>query len=692
MDLTPEPNSSDKRSTRSRRRRAQWSVRLTPLGVVVVVGCNLALLAALAWPLIQSRLGMGLPALPGFNLPIEVLSSFTPTLQATASVSPTPVPPTPTLLSPTATLTPEPTQRLGLQQGVILLALDEGNHSHLFAYQPFEGSAIQPIALTRLTYGAWDDHSPAVSPDGRWVVFVSNRNGYWDLYLLDLSTGIVDRLTDTLDYEGAPSWSPDGLWVAYEAYVENNLDIYILSRNDSQISPIRLTANSSVDHSPVWSPLGRQIAFVSNRSGEPEIWLADLDQADEAQFRNVSRSPGQPDAHPAWSPDGNLLAWTSGQDGYHNLVTWNSTQSDQPTHYLGSGDWPVWSPDGRLVLTALLAPNQNYLSAYPIDGQGLIIPPVALPGTITGLDWADTVALLPLHDPLRLAAASTPTPLWLPVLNPGEDVPGGRRQLVEIEDVQVPYPYLQDLVDESFLALRDRVAAEIGWDLLSSLENAYVPLTAPLDPGMGKDWLYTGRAFAINTAPVNAGWMVVVREEFGAQTYWRVYLRARFQDGSVGMPLKAVPWDFYARFQGDPVAFEQGGSPAEGIPSGYWLDFTSLARAYGWERLPALTSWRASYPAARFNEFVLVDGLDWQAAMLEIYPAEVLITPTRIIPPSRTPTLTPRFYQSPTPTETPTPRPTLTPVPPASSPTPSRTPTRTPAVPTRTPTRTPSGL
>jgi hypothetical protein len=77
--------------------------------------------------------------------------------------------------------------------------------------------------------------------------------------------------------------------------------------------------------------------------------------------------------------------------------------------------------------------------------------------------------------------------------------------------------------------------------------------------------------------------------------------------------------------------------------------------------MPALVTWRAFYPAARFNEFVATGGMDWQDAMLELYPPEVLITPTVVLPPTRTPTPTLRWYVSPTPTSTSTPRPTFTP-------------------------------
>jgi TolB protein len=170
--------------------------------------------------------------------------------------------------------------------------------------------------------------------------------------------------------------------------------------------------------------------------------------------------------------------------------------------------------------------------------------------------------------------------------------------------------------------------------------------------------------------------MVVMREDFGDQTYWRIFLRARYQDGSAGAPLHTLPWDFSTRYSGDTDAYERGGSFSQSIPPGYWVDFTHLAAVFGWERLPALPVWKASYPASRFNEFVLTNGLDWRSAMLEILPAEALITPSPVVPPTRTLTPTPRWYQSPTPTPTPTLRPTLTLVLPTG--TPSSTLTRTP--------------
>ncbi len=85
--------------------------------------------------------------------------------------------------------------------------------------------------------------------------------------------------------------------------------------------------------------------------------------------------------------------------------------------------------------------------------------------------------------------------------------------------------------------------------------------------------------------------MAVTREDIGAQTYWRLFLRAQNQDGSQGEPIQNPPWDLNARYELNPTTYEAGGGYTS-IPPGYWIDFTSLAAAYGWQRLPALSNWR----------------------------------------------------------------------------------------------------
>jgi TolB protein len=514
------------------------------------------------------------------------------------------------------------------------------------------------LPLTRLTSDPWDDITPSASATGSQVAFASNRDGQWDLYVLDIDSGDTTRLTKTAEYDAAPSLSPDGQYIVHESYVEGNLEI-IIRDVKGELTPINLSKHPADDLRPAWSPRGRQVAFVSTRSGEAEIWIADLDKGDEERFTNLSQSPRSMETNPAWSPDGNMLSWASTQDGIRSI--WIQRENGE-RHYAGSGDRPVWSPDGSTLLSTLETPNQYLLSAYTAQDSLLVLPPIILPGEVQGLAWLRPAPSPVLPEGLDQAAKVSPTPLWFPELTPEPDIPGNRHHLVPLVDVAAPYPQLHDMVDESFLALRVRVAEEAGWDLLATLENAYVPLTSPLAPGLGNDWLYSGRAFTLTPLPINAGWMVVVPEQFGFETYWRVYLKARFQDGSQGKPLPAHPWDLNARYSGDQIAYEQGGIPHENMPVGYWIDFTALASAYGWERLPALPNWQSLFPAARFNEFVHSGGQDWRSAMLELFPAEALVTPTIVPPPTQTATPTPRWYRTPTPTLTATSIPTLTPL------------------------------
>jgi TolB protein len=278
---------------------------------------------------------------------------------------------------------------------------------------------------------------------------------------------------------------------------------------------------------------------------------------------------------------------------------------------------------------------------------------LALTGAVSSLDWAQTGVV-------SLPGPPDGGPEMLPTTELNPEV---RLALVDLQGVSAPRPSLVQGVDLDFADLRLQTAAACGWDFLGTLQNAFVGTNDPLPPGFAyEDWLYTGRAFAFNAAAYQAGWVEVVREDFGGETFWRVYVRASRQDGSLGEPLRARPWNFEARYLGTPEVYDSGGSPKAQSPTGYYVDFTVLAADAGFHRLPAMSNWRTFYPGARFNEFAHTDDLSWLEAMLLIYPPEAIVTPT----PFRTPTMTPTLTR--VPTATPwwwrwlTPQPTRTPL------------------------------
>ena len=144
----------------------------------------------------------------------------------------------------TATLQPDPDEPL---EGLMVLALSEFGYTHLFAFHP------ENLPLTRLTFGAFDDIHPAISPDGSQIAFASQRNTFWDIYILDLSSGGIIQVTNDANYNGRPTWSPDGQWLAYEKYADdNNLEVF-LKPVDGSLEEILLTANAGVDYAPAWA-------------------------------------------------------------------------------------------------------------------------------------------------------------------------------------------------------------------------------------------------------------------------------------------------------------------------------------------------------------------------------------------------------------------------------------------------------
>lgn len=523
----------------------------------------------------------------------------------------------------------------------MVISLADGPYYHLFAYNP------QYLPLLRLTDGESDDVSPAISPDGTKICFSSHRNNAWDLYFLDIQSGSVSQLTNTPEYEGSPTWSPDGQWIAFDAYSKaGNLDIYLLDAAHPESAPLQLTDDPAADFSPNWMAggSGRQIAFVSDRSGNDEIWIARLDNFKE-RFINASLDADSEDTHPVWSPDGVYLSWAKKNGGDASLVIWDSNNINSPVRTVGSGDWPAWNPAGNNIGTRVRQANLTALSSFDINTGQINIPLIRLPGPIQGLDWRSKGIAQVLSARVNEAPSPAAPVLWAQTLHQNP-MPSGKDGLVSLDGVAAPSPALLDTVDDSFIALRSKIGDLIGWDFLNSLTSAFMEKDTPADPGTSVSWLSTGRAFEINDLPMNSGWMALVREDIGAQVYWRIFLKTRAQDGSQGRPMTERAWDIISRNSGDPTVYETGGKET-GVPQGYWVDFTEWAGRFGWERFPALSNWITYYPGARFKLFAFTEGLDLNNALSQIYPGETFTRQVNL--PTLTPFPTPEVKE-PTPT------------------------------------------
>jgi TolB protein len=479
-------------------------------------------------------------------------------------------------------------------------------------------------ALLRLTYHPAEDREPAWAPDGETMAFVSHRGGNWDIYRMDLLSGVMIRLTRHPHYEGNPSWSPDGAFIAFESYRSGNLDIFIMAADGSEVQ--QLTADSSADFSPAWSPDGRHIAFVSYRDGSKDIFLYPLDAGSEAAVINLTRTPDRDEDAPSWSPDGSRLAFSVGRFGaetiYITTFDWSSKFLDEAqTQLFNPGRRPAWSPDGSSLIYQYQRGQQEYLIADSVTVLGAGREVFHGESQPQDPSWG-----APTIDPQIVAAQRANAPiaaaLYLEEVLPIAES-GPPHTIVALEDVNGgdDREFLSDRVNDSFQALRQRVLQETGTDYLANIGDSFRAIMVEPPPGQSpRSWHKAGRAFDLNQGLYEREENVleVVREDIGFRTYWRIYLRAARQDGSLGAPLHQAPWDLKARGEGG-LAAREGGEQEQEVPLGYYVDFTLLAADYGWERMPANTRWRQQWADTNWWQFQKSQGLTWFQAMLELY-------------------------------------------------------------------------
>ena len=131
--------------------------------------------------------------------------------------------------------------------------------------------------VKRLTFSSAIDTAPSWSPTGREIAFTSDRlgTGTPQIFTMDAEGSNVRKVSFGGNYHDAPAWSPDGERLAFVSRVDNVFDIYILNLRTNQIT--KLTESNARNESPSWSPDGRHIVFASNLSGTIQIYTVDYD-------------------------------------------------------------------------------------------------------------------------------------------------------------------------------------------------------------------------------------------------------------------------------------------------------------------------------------------------------------------------------------------------------------------------------
>lgn len=208
-----------------------------------------------------------------------------------------------------------------------------------------------------------------VSPDGERVCFGSTAGGVSQVYVLDLTSGDVRRLTDDQERSAQPLWSPTGEQIAFlrDLGGDENYGVYVVAATGGTARDVT-GAPGNLHENHAWSKDGRRICYVSNRDGQFDVYFSDVDTG------AVHRVTHHPAVHhnPQFSPDGRLIAFASNRSdmpanwdtfvvdlegGEERRITQHEGEADEMSYYAGQA--PYFSPDGRRVLVASSVPG-NY--------------------------------------------------------------------------------------------------------------------------------------------------------------------------------------------------------------------------------------------------------------------------------------------------------------------------------------------
>ena len=206
--------------------------------------------------------------------------------------------------------------------------------------------------------------SPAWSPNGSQIAYVSFESRKPVVYTHDVATGKRHLIANFRGSNSAPAWSPDGRTLAVTLSRDGGSQLYAIDAAGGE--PRRLAKNSSIDTEPVYAPDGKSIYFVSDRGGSPQIYRmpATGGSAERVTFT------GTYNISPAISPDGRWLAYISRVSGAFKLhVMELASGAVTAITDTTADESPSFAPNSRLIVYATQSQGREALVTTTVDGK-----------------------------------------------------------------------------------------------------------------------------------------------------------------------------------------------------------------------------------------------------------------------------------------------------------------------------------